>query len=77
MISPQAIAIKAERVYDRAITAWLEADTTFFPYRMKCDLSLPESQSELIQQVELLRNESKEARGFGYSITWEEKAKRQ
>jgi len=77
MISPQAIAIKAERVYDRAITAWLDGDTTFFPYRMKCDLSLPESQSELIQQVELLRNESKEARGFGYSITWEEKAKRQ
>ena len=77
MISPQAIASKAERVYERAISAWLEADETFFPYRLKCDLSLPDSQSELIQQVETLRKESKENRGFGYSITWEEKAKRQ
>ena len=30
----------------------------------------------MIQQVDTLRSESKEARGFGYSITWEEKAKR-
>ncbi len=77
MLSPAAVADKAQRIYSRAITAWLEGDTTFFPHRIRCDLSLPETQSELIRQVDLLRSESKEARGFGYSITWEEKAKRQ
>lgn len=77
MITPQEITLKASRVYPRAIAAWLVNDATFFPYRMPCDLSLPESQSELIRQVDLLRRESKENRGSGYSITWEEKAKRQ
>lgn len=76
MISPQEIVEKAQRVYPRAISAWLANDDTFFPYRMPCDLSLPASQSELIRQVDLLRSESKEVRGSGYSIAWEEKAKR-
>ena len=76
MITPQEIAQKAIRIYARAIAAWLASDESFFPYRMPCDLSLPESQSELIRQVERLRSESKESLGFGYSIAWEEKAKR-
>ncbi|MDX1930228.1 MAG: DUF2220 family protein [Pirellulaceae bacterium] len=76
MLSPQEIVEKAQRVYPRAISAWLANDETFFPYRMPCDLSMPASQSELIRQVDLLRNESKEVKGSGYSITWEEKAKR-
>ena len=76
MIGPEQIKQKAERHYSRAVCAWLANDPTYFPLRLKCDLSLPESQSELIQQVDTLRSESKVARGFGYSITWEEKAKR-
>jgi len=76
MITPQEIAQKASRVYSRAIAAWLAGDESLFPYRMPCDLSMPESQSELIRQVEQLRSGSKEVRGFGYSIVWEEKAKR-
>ena len=76
MITPQEIAQKANRIYTRAIAAWLASDGSFFPYRMPCDLNLPESQSELIRQVELLRSEAKESLGFGYSIAWEEKAKR-
>ncbi len=76
MITPEEISQKASRVYSRAITAWLVGDETFFPHRMPCDLRLPELQSELIHQVDLLRAESKEVRGFGYCIAWEEKAKR-
>lgn len=76
MITPQEITEKANRVYSRAIAAWLASDASFFPYRMPCDLSVPESQSELIRQVDLLRSQSKEVRGWGYSIAWEEKAKR-
>ncbi len=76
MITPQEIVQKATRAYSRAIAAWLTGDESFFPLRIPCDLKLPASQSELISQVDHLRNESKEVAGFGYSITWEEKAKR-
>lgn len=76
MITSQELVQKASRIYARAISAWLASDDSFFPYRIPCDLSMPASQSELIQQVEKLRSESKEVKGFGYSITWEEKAKR-
>ncbi len=76
MITPREITQKANRLYPRAIAAWLCGDVSFFPCRIPCDLSLPASQSELIQQVDQLRNESKEVRGFGYSITWQETAKR-
>jgi hypothetical protein len=76
MIGPDEIIQKANRIYAKAISAWLANDHSFFPYRIPCDLSLPASQSDLILQVEQLRNESKEAKGFGYSVSWEEKAKR-
>lgn len=76
MISPEQIRQKAERLFTKAVTAYLQGDCDFFPYRMPADLSLPDTQSELIRQVELLREQAKETRGFGYSILWEEKQKR-
>ncbi len=76
MITPADIRDKAERIYARAILAWLTNDTTFFPYRLPVDLSLPESQADLVRQTENLRAESKALRGFGYTIRWEEIQKR-
>ncbi len=76
MITPHEITEKAMRLYAKAVSAWLDEDPAFFPYRIACDLRLPKTQSELIHQVDQLRSGSKLVRGFGYSITWEEQAKR-
>jgi hypothetical protein len=76
MITPEEIREKAGKVYPRAVSAWLAGDAAFFPYRMPTDLKLPDTQSELIDAVDRLRKASKEVRGYGYTILWEEKAKR-
>lgn len=77
MITPADIRSKAERAYPKAVQAWLAGDDSFFPYRMPADLSHPESHADLIAAVEALRADSKERRGFGYSIRWEEIQSRQ
>ena len=77
MITPAEIREKAERIFPKAIQAWLTHDEAFFPYRLSADLKIPESQSDLVRQVDMLRSESKAMRSFGYSIRWEEVHKRQ
>lgn len=77
MITPDEIAVKLRNLYPAAISAWLSGDTSFFPKRIPADLS-PKglSQPDLIHQVAALRDASKERRGFGYTIVWEEINKR-
>jgi hypothetical protein len=72
VVQPEDIHRKAENLYDDFVKAWLDGDE-FFPYaipsrRMPGDESLAEASSAM----QRLREESKERRGFGYSIEWQE-----
>jgi hypothetical protein len=69
MLTPEEIAAKAERKYPAMLRAWLTGGSAFpiiFPVgRLSGDLGVRQ------QQIERLRNCSKEGRGIGYSIQWE------
>lgn len=71
MITPSEIKTKAERLYPQFIKAWLADDDDFLPRRIPANLRLPPNHAEAFRAVEALRNQSKEIRGFGYSLQWE------
>lgn len=77
MIGPDEIASKAQRLFPKAVTAWLTDDANFFPYRMRANLSTARmSQSDVIREVTVLRQRSKAQVGFGYTINYEQINKR-
>lgn len=77
MITPDAIIAKAERLYPKAIMAWLRDElATFFPCRLPVNLSLPKDHADAIVGVERLRQSSKESRGHGYRIEYESRRSR-
>lgn len=72
MITPDAIIAKAKRLYPKAIDAWLRGEIAdFFPCRVPVNLSLAKDHASAIDQVEILRQSSKESRGYGYTIEYE------
>lgn len=75
MIRPAAIRRKAEQLYDAYLRAWLEG-AAFFPKEIPCDKRVDANLAVAIESVQRLREESKEALGFGYSIEWEERNSR-
>jgi len=71
MITPSEIKTKVARLYPQFVNAWLAGDGNFFPKRIPANLRLPPDHAESFRVVEALRNQSKEVRGFGYSVQWE------
>ncbi|QDV27904.1 Wadjet anti-phage system protein JetD domain-containing protein [Aureliella helgolandensis] len=77
MITPAEIYQKVARLYTAGVQAWLAGDDSFFPRRIPANLSFHGLEHyELIQQVEQLRQGSKQAIGYGYSIRFERKVSR-
>lgn len=78
MIQPEEIRQKAERLYPSLLKAWLEGDTAFFPRALRSNKQLENgSVVEAAQQVQRLREGSREVLGYGYSIQWQEKRSRE
>lgn len=77
MITPDAIIVKAKRIYPKAITAWLRDEiAAFFPCRIPVNLTLPNDHASAIDEVEQLRLSSKETRGHGYRVEYESRRSR-
>lgn len=73
MIDPAAIHRQAERLYREYLTAWLSGIESFFPCTLR-GRKMPASGDLALaaDSMRRLREASKEARGFGYSVTWRE-----
>ncbi|MCI0351061.1 MAG: DUF3322 domain-containing protein, partial [Acidobacteriales bacterium] len=73
MIQPDDIRRTAENLYPQFLRVWLDDTQGFFPRVMRGRKKLPVGDlATAIELVHRLRAESKDARGFGYSILWEE-----
>ncbi|BBO31070.1 Wadjet anti-phage system protein JetD domain-containing protein [Lacipirellula parvula] len=75
MIEPHEIRRKAEKLYSAFLVAWM-ADEEFFPRSVPSDRSLPESLTAAAASIQRLRDGSKAALGFGYTIDWKERNSR-
>ncbi|TWU06167.1 Wadjet anti-phage system protein JetD domain-containing protein [Stieleria varia] len=77
MITPEAIAEKASRVYPKAVKAWLAGELeSFFPHRISANLSLPKNHADAIAEVERLRKSAKQSLGHGYTVAYESRRSR-
>ncbi|MCS7467347.1 DUF2220 family protein [Stieleria sp. ICT_E10.1] len=77
MITPEAIAEKAKRIYPKAVKAWLSGQLdAFFPHRVPANLALPKDHAAAIEQVDRLRQASKEITGEGYTVQYESRRSR-
>lgn len=79
MITPAEIREKAASAYPRMLAAWLQDEQLldFFPLQLRVRLlpiknDIPATKAA----VDALRSNSKEARGWGYTIHWEERRSR-
>lgn len=78
MIQPDEICQKAERLYPSFLKAWLEGDAAFFPRVIPSDKRLSNGRvSQSAQDVQRLRNGSREVLGYGYVVEWQERRSRQ
>lgn len=75
MIGPDEIRIKAARLYPQAVAAWLCGEE-FFPRTIPANLKPSALYSDAVQQVNLLVSRSKQAVGYGYSLTLENRRSR-
>jgi len=71
MIKPDEIYRKATNLYKELLRAWLEGES-FFPRVIPCDKDVDDNLANAIESIQLLKSESKELRGYGYSIGWKE-----
>lgn len=72
MIRPKDIRRKAENLYGKFVRAWLVGDNSFFPRVIPSRLNPDPESASAIDAVRALRDASKEALGFGYSVEWRE-----
>jgi hypothetical protein len=72
MIQPDDILKKAKNLYSEFLKAWALGRTDFFP-RLVPVSRIPDSNiPKAAKEIQRLREGSKAAQGFGYSIEWEE-----
>ncbi len=71
MITPDEIRDKAKRLYGEVVSAWL-AGQNIFPRYLPVNRKPSKVVSEAIAQQQALREQSKAAKGFGYSLEFEE-----
>src|SRR5262245_19877251 len=73
MIRPEDIRRKADNLYRGCLRAWLEGDESFFPRvvpaRKEPD---PDNLAAAVESIRRLREGSKQALGFGYTVEWQE-----
>lgn len=70
MIQPEDIRRKAIRLYPGFLQAWLEGGPDGFP-RIIAGRKKPDHDvAKAAQQIQCLREDSKEVLGYGYSVTW-------
>lgn len=73
MVDPDEIRRKAENLYRGCLRAWLEGDETFFPRVVPARKTPdPSDIAGAVESVRRLREGSKEALGFGYTVEWQE-----
>lgn len=73
MVDPDEIRRKAENLYRGCLRAWLEGDETFFPRVVPARKTLDASDiAGAVESIRRLREGSKEALGFGYTVEWQE-----
>ncbi len=77
MIQPEEIREKAERLYPSFLKAWLEGDTAFFPHVIPSNKHLDNGRLvQSAQEVQRLREGSREVLGYGYAVQWQERRSR-
>lgn len=78
MISPNEIGAKAERLYPQFLAAWGRGeDADFFPRRVPAQLGLVSGDLATTKAaIVRLREESKQKRGWGYSVDWQQRRTR-
>lgn len=75
LLQPEEIKEKSLRQYPKFLSAWL-SDTPFFPLHIP-GIGVPDDSLAIAQQqVQLLKNGSKEVVGYGYSIEWNDRNSR-
>lgn len=72
MIQPPDIRRKAENLYEAFLHAWVAGEDGFFPKIVPSRKDLPADMAAAVRAVQQLRDGSKEAQGYGYSICWRE-----
>lgn len=75
MIQPEDIQRKAENLYPRFLSAWLDGEE-FFPKEIRSRKQPDDDPSAAIRAVQRLRHAAKESRGYGFSIEWQERNSR-
>lgn len=72
MIQPQDIHHRAERLYAELLQSWVSGSTDGFP-RVITGRKQPDPDlATAAQEIQRLRNGSKEVLGYGYSVQWRE-----
>lgn len=78
MIQPDEIRQKAERLYPSFLKAWLDGDATYFPRVIPSNKQLINGRVvQSAQEVQRLRNGSREVLGYGYTVEWKERRSRE
>ena len=73
MVKPEDIRRKAENIYTDFLRAWVAGDgASFFPRLVPTERNLGDDVADAIRCVRALREGSKEATGYGYSVEWRE-----
>jgi hypothetical protein len=72
MIQPADILKKAKNLYPEFLKAWAQGRTDFFPRLVPVSRAPDSDILRAAKEVQNLREGSKVARGFGYSVEWEE-----
>lgn len=72
MIQPEDVRRKAGNLYGEFVRAWLADDKSFFPRVVPSQLNPDPGSATAISEVRALRDASKEAVGFGYTVEWRE-----
>ena len=72
MIQPEDIRRKAERIYPELLKFWIDGNMDEFPRAIAGNKRPNPDLAKAAQEVQRLRDSSKEMLGYGYSIHWQE-----
>jgi hypothetical protein len=75
MITPDQIRRKAENLYPAWLEAWLRGEP-FFPKLIPADRRIDSDIVKARDEIAWLRRESREEKGFGYTVEWQERSSR-
>lgn len=75
MITPEQIRRKAENLYPAFLEAWLQGEP-FFPKLIPADRRIESDIVKAREAIALLRRESRDEKGFGYMVEWQERSSR-